>query len=320
MQKERSFFRQMLVYSACLILFSLALACGGVYRVLRRLLRPLNTLVGVTRMVGAGDLGHRAPVDSVDELGQLAAAFNSMVERLGETTVSKDYVDNILRSMGEALIVTDRGGRVRRVNPRTEELLGYREAELAGRPALSLVAEGEAPAATAGIERSYRARDGRLIPIWLSSARLLGAAGTADGQVWLAQDMSELKRTQAELVRTRDAAEQANRAKSVFPGQHEPRTAYPLERRHRLQPDAAGGLHRPPTGRGARRPGEAKEQYLQLLLEKEKEDEQNKKDQGDKDDKGDPQQSGGGNDPNDPNKDKGDSSGDRPFKGYWGSR
>ena len=60
----------------------------------------------------------------------------------------------------------------------------------------------------------------------------------------------------------------------------------------------------------------SKEQYLQLLLEKEKEDEQNKKDQGDKDDKGDPQQSGGGNDPNDPNKDKGDSSGDRPFKEY----
>jgi PAS domain S-box-containing protein len=190
--------------------------CAAQYWGLRRLLRPLGTLVEFTNLVGTGDLRHRAPVDRADEVGQLAAAFNSMVERLGETTVSKDYVDNVLRSMGEALIVTDRAGRIERVNPRTVELLGYAEAELIGRPALSLVAEGETPPSAAGIERSYRARDGRLIPVWLSSAGLRGAAGAAEGYVWLAQDMTELKRTQGELVRARDAAEQANRAKSVF--------------------------------------------------------------------------------------------------------
>jgi len=216
MRKQRSFFRQMLLYSACLILSCSVLTCGGVYWVLRRLLRPLETLVRYTRLVGTGDLRYRAPVERADEIGQLAAAFNSMVERLGETTVSKDYVDNILRSMGEALIVTDRAGRIQRVNPRTAELLGYGEAELIGQPALGLVAEGEAPPATAGIERTYRARDGHLIPVWLSSAGLRVAAGVAEGYVWLAQDMSELKRTQEELERARDAAEQANRAKSVF--------------------------------------------------------------------------------------------------------
>jgi len=216
MQKQRSFLRQMLLGGVGVLLFGLAVMCGAQYWGLRRLLRPLDVLVGVTNRVGAGDLRHRAPVDRADEVGQLAAAFNSMVERLGETTVSKDYVDNILRSMGEALIVTDRAGNIQRVNPRTAELLGYTEADLLGRLALSLVAEGEAPPATASIERTYRAKDGRLIPVWLSSAGLLGASGVAEGYVWLAQDMSELKRTERELERARDAAEQANRAKSVF--------------------------------------------------------------------------------------------------------
>jgi PAS domain S-box-containing protein len=216
MQKQRSFLRQMLLGGVGILLFGLTVMCGAQYWGLRRLLRPLDVLVGFTKLVGAGDLRHRAPVDRADEVGQLAAAFNSMVERIGETTVSKDYVDNILRSMGEALIVTGRDGRIERVNPRTEELLGYSEAELTGRPALSLVADGEAPSATASSQRTYRARDGRLIPVLLSAAGLRGASGSVEGYVWLAQDMSELKRTQGELERARDAAEQANRSKSVF--------------------------------------------------------------------------------------------------------
>jgi len=112
MQKQRTFARQMLLDGLWAMLFGTAMMCAAQYWGLRRLLRPLGTLVEFTNLVGTGDLRHRAPVDRADEVGQLAAAFNSMVERLGETTVSKDYVDNVLRSMGEALIVTDRAGRI----------------------------------------------------------------------------------------------------------------------------------------------------------------------------------------------------------------
>ncbi len=216
MQKQRLFFRQMLLGGVCVILLGLGVMCGAQYWGLRRLLRPLATLARFTNLVGDGDLGQRTPLDRTDEIGQLGAAFNAMVVRLGETTVSKNYVDNVLRSMGEALIVTDRAGRIQRVNPPTVELLGYGEAELMGRPALSLVAEGEAPPAAASMQRTYRSRDGRLIPVLLSSSELRGAAGLTEGYVWLAQDMTELKRTQGELERARDAAEQANRAKSAF--------------------------------------------------------------------------------------------------------
>ncbi|HUO28949.1 MAG TPA: ATP-binding protein [Bryobacteraceae bacterium] len=216
LQKRWTFFRQMSLYSACLILLCLALTCGAMFWFLRRLLRPLEALVRVTALVGAGDLRYRAPAGRSDEVGQLAAAFNAMVERLGETTVSRDHVDNILRSMGEAMIVADRAGRILRANPRAAELLGYSEAELIGRPAASLVTGGAPPISASGVQRFYRTRGGTPVPVLLSSADLHSASGEREGFVWLAQDMSQLEQTQAELVRARDAAETANRAKSVF--------------------------------------------------------------------------------------------------------
>jgi PAS domain S-box-containing protein len=216
MQKQRALFRGMLLGGAAVILFGLAVMCGAQYWGLRRLLRPLDTLVGFARRVGSGDLRYRAPVDRADEVGQLATAFNAMVERLGQTTVSIDYVDNVLHSMGESLVVTDREGRIGRVNPRTCELLQYREAELMGRLAASLVEEGEVPSEAASLERTYRANGGRRIPVLLSSAELRNRSGVLEGFVWVAQELTELKRTQAELVAARDAAQDANRAKSVF--------------------------------------------------------------------------------------------------------
>ena len=54
------------------------------------------------------------------------------------------------------------------------------------------------------------------IAVLFSSAELRSGPGSLEGYVWLAQELTELKRTQAELMRARDAAENANRTKSAF--------------------------------------------------------------------------------------------------------
>ena len=59
---------------------------------------------------------------------------------------AQEYVDNILRSMEESLLVTDTELQIRRVNPSALRLLGYREEELIGRPAAQVILEREAPA------------------------------------------------------------------------------------------------------------------------------------------------------------------------------
>ncbi|MHB8573160.1 MAG: HD domain-containing phosphohydrolase [Candidatus Dormibacteria bacterium] len=54
--------------------------------VTRRITRPLSALVHATAEVAQGNLDHRAPVGSKDELGQLAQSFNRMTRSLQEKT------------------------------------------------------------------------------------------------------------------------------------------------------------------------------------------------------------------------------------------
>ena len=72
--------------------FLLAAAAVQVLQ-MRTLLRPLQSLTEFTRHVAEGDLSGRAEVVRADEVGRLTLAFNTMVERLGATLVSKERAE-----------------------------------------------------------------------------------------------------------------------------------------------------------------------------------------------------------------------------------
>ncbi|MGA3239418.1 MAG: ATP-binding protein [Bryobacteraceae bacterium] len=189
------------------------------YAQLRRLLEPLKGLIAFTRQVGQGDLSRRAPVGRLDEVGRLAKAFNRMVEELGSTTVSKNYIDNIIRSMGEALIVTGPDRTIRTVNQEALTMLGYSEEELLGQPtALVLSANGSDAeiAGSTGAELEYRTKSGARIPVLFSASPMRGEDGRDAGQVWLAQDITARKVVEAQLREAKQQAEAANQAKSEF--------------------------------------------------------------------------------------------------------
>jgi PAS domain S-box-containing protein len=198
-----------------LALLSVLFLLGMQYFQIRRLLEPLKRLTEYTAQVGSGDLTRRAPVARLDEVGRLAEAFNRMVAQLSETTVSRDHVDNTLRSMSEALLVIDCHGVILNANPAALELLSYREEQLLGRHA-SLIREGIPSEACKGVEAVYIARNGRRIPVLFSAAIMRDGPGGSDEQVWVAQDMTERKRAERELVAMKEAAEAANAAKSIF--------------------------------------------------------------------------------------------------------
>lgn len=67
-------------------------------------MRALDTIVGTAGRIAGGDLSARAPVESRDELGQLANHFNRMAERI-EDEVGRLEASNLESSMLYSLVV-----------------------------------------------------------------------------------------------------------------------------------------------------------------------------------------------------------------------
>jgi PAS domain S-box-containing protein len=184
------------------------------------LMRPLRQMVEGTEAVSAGDWNHRVALRQSDELGQLALAFDKMTEQLKSTTVSKQYVDNVIASIVDPLILADPNGVIRSVNPAVCEMLGYTESELVGQPmqrlgaaeALRDLAKDE----IRNVEASYIAKEGRKIPVLLSASIVATGQGKTQGIVCTAKDISERKRAEEQLRRATEISEAANRSKSEF--------------------------------------------------------------------------------------------------------
>ena len=182
---------------------------------LRMLLRPLRALTDFTRKVAAGDLRTRAAIQRPDEVGRLTQSFNQMLEALSATTVSRDYVDAIIDSTAESVMVIDRKGRIRTVNQATLDLLGYEGLELAKAPLEKICAAGTELSGS-GIEVAYLRANGSAIPMLLSAAPMRAQDSGFQGAVWVAQDMTVQKEVERRLRQAKEAAEAATAAKGEF--------------------------------------------------------------------------------------------------------
>ncbi len=80
------------------VIFFFLTALVGVVLTNRRLTRPIADLVRGTAAVSAGDLDVSIPVTTRDELGQLAASFNSMTSGLRQSRASLEQQNRALQS------------------------------------------------------------------------------------------------------------------------------------------------------------------------------------------------------------------------------
>jgi PAS domain S-box-containing protein len=193
---------------------------GGAY-LSRSIASPVVRLAKAVSRIGQGDLNTPIDVQGGDEVGALADSFRGMIEELRRTTVSKTYVDDILQSMAESLVVIDAEGKIKTANQATNRLLDYEAGALAGLPLDRILAGAGLEDAralahggpSAGVETEYIDRSGQRIPVLISVA-LMQVGG--EGLICMAQDMRERKRVERELLLAKESAEEANRAKSIF--------------------------------------------------------------------------------------------------------
>jgi PAS domain S-box-containing protein len=209
-------------------IFTLLLGGGLFVILLKQSLQVIAPLTEATKKVAEGDLHATVPISSSDELGELAKCFNSMTEQLLHTTVSKNYVDNVIRSMTDLLIVLNPDGTIRSVNHAALHLLGYEEQELLGRNASMLFPPQDNPldgetyqnilrqGSIHQMAATYLAKDGRTFPIFWSAAVMRSEAGHTEGIACVAKDMTVLKQEEEQIRLQGTALESAANAVMIM--------------------------------------------------------------------------------------------------------
>ena len=205
-----------------LLVSGLTIMLGGIAFIvlLRQSLHVIGPLTAATKKVAQGDLRITVPVTSHDELGELAQGFNIMTKQLLQTTVSKNYVDNIIRSMIDTLIVVNPDRTIGIVNRATLHLLGYEEHELLGQDIMILFPQKdglffeqiyEALLRKGAIDHgdtTYQTKDGRTIPMLFSAAVMRDEDGRVQGVACVGKDITKIKQAEEQL-RLHEAALQS---------------------------------------------------------------------------------------------------------------
>ncbi|HBH78953.1 MAG TPA: hypothetical protein DDY39_03910, partial [Nitrospira sp.] len=209
-------------------MFTLLLGSGLFIILLRRSLQVIAPLTEATKKVAEGDLYATVPVSSADELGELAKCFNSMTEQLLHTTVSKNYVDNVIRSMTDLLIVFSPDGTIRSVNHAALNLLGYEEQELLGQDGALLFPSHHNPLDGETYQNMLRqgavhqmaitclAKNGRTFPLLWSAAVMQGEDGLIEGIACIAKDRTERDQEEEQIRLQGTALESAANAVMIM--------------------------------------------------------------------------------------------------------
>jgi PAS domain S-box-containing protein len=163
--------------------------------------RPLKEVIRATRALSEGAPTPRLPVRTTDEVGELAEAFNEMTRKLRDTTVSRDYLDRVLETMGECLVVTGPDGTITRVNSAVCRLAGVVEDELVGQNCrdlfrapqghVSLLDALEADGSAYGLETELLARGGEAVPVMVSVGAMAPSTESGSSYVIVAADIRE---------------------------------------------------------------------------------------------------------------------------------
>ena len=133
-------------------------------------------------------------------------------ERTAELWLAKQYLENVINNMGEALLLLEPDGSIKTANPAACHMLDYQQEDLLGMAIGDVFEEEEAVQANAfmgtwlealirtgtisSIEACFIAKDQRRVPVLFSRTALKDEAGRITDIICIAKDMTGYTRVE----------------------------------------------------------------------------------------------------------------------------
>lgn len=215
-----------IIFSLLLLALGISAAAALLSALFARvILRQVSFLGEGIKKVRGGDYNFSVPVISRDELGEVAESFNKLSRGLAETTVSKQYLDSVLESMPDPLIITDEAGNITKANKAAAEFSGY-DFTPAGSVNLRDLLESQTEGAAEPfgllswsghikeLDLWFKAKDGRRLPAMLSAA-FIGGEGRRQ-VITVLKDTAQHKESEARLAQYLKEVETVNSELDAF--------------------------------------------------------------------------------------------------------
>lgn len=190
--------------AAGVMMIAVGLYAAFIWGYILRGLAGIRTALGE---IGQGNLEITIPATGNDEFAALAASFNRMATDLKqsreEVVAARTYLENIIHSMVDSLIVVGADGLIKSVNAATCTMLGYEE-DPVGLPYSAIFpdppfAELREKGLIRDTEQMYVAQNGREIPVAFSGSVMWDRQGALEGYVCTAVDITGLKKAEESL-------------------------------------------------------------------------------------------------------------------------
>lgn len=187
-------------------------------RLKKQINMPIQNLMQTTRQLAEGNLRTRATIYDSDELGLLAHAFNLMAANLEQSTVSRSYIESVLESMFNCVLVLDEKGTILTVNRLTVQTFGYSKTELIGLSMYEILHEDmRLLSPNTNIETEAYTRSGHKFAVLVSVASLDEQPKIPSKlRVCVIKDISESKRLENEIKERNLALSVANQELEAF--------------------------------------------------------------------------------------------------------
>ena len=192
------------------------------YLVGKKLVKQIEQISMAAYKIAKGNFNINLNVGTKDELGRLSQDINNMCQQLRSTTVSRNYVSNIIDSMSDSLFVIDERGEIVTTNDALVKLLGYEPSELIGQRVNTLFSgpvftNDNAVAHSDNI--CFKPKFDDPIPVAVSASRLSTRDQVDDSSariVVVVQDIRQLLKAEQKLNQALADSKAATLAKSQF--------------------------------------------------------------------------------------------------------